>query len=172
MNIFALEKFDDQGSLCTFYTVRWEVEEWSETDKFFNKYESDRNFERPIQELAVFLTKKIGNDFGALEDFFRFENAAQALPPSGKHKVGEITINYGNFPLRLYCLRISDSLVVLFNGGEKTAKNAQGGKTSMVFYEANQFAKRILEALQQKEIYITPNEREFRTFNNSEEIYL
>jgi uncharacterized SAM-binding protein YcdF (DUF218 family) len=63
-------------------------------------------------------------------------------------------------------------LVVLFNGGEKTAKNAQGGKTSMFFNEANQFAKRILEALQQKEIYITPNKREFRYFKDSEEIYL
>lgn len=172
MNIFALEKFDDQGSRCTFYTVRWEEVEWSETDKFFDKYESATNFERPIQELAVFLTKKIGNDVGALEDFFRFENTAQALPPSGKHKVGEITINYGNFPLRLYCLRISDSLVVLFGGGEKTAENAQGGKTSMAFHEANQFAKRILEAIQQKEIYITPNEREFRNFDDSEEMYL
>jgi hypothetical protein len=172
VNIFALEKFDDQGSRCTFYTVRWEEEEWSETDKFFNKYESDTNFGRPIQELAVFLTKKIGNDVGALEDFFRFENTAQALPPSGKHKVGEITINYGNFPLRLYCLRISESMVVLFSGGEKTAQNAQGGKTSMAFHEANQFAKRILEAIRQDEIYITPNEREFKNFDGSEEIYL
>ena len=172
MNIFALEKFDDQGSRCTFYTVRWEEEEWSETDKFFNKYESDTNFGRPIQELAVFLTKKIGNDVGALEDFFRFENTAQALPSSGKHKVGEITINYGNFPLRLYCLRMSESMVVLFSGGEKTAQNAQGGKTSMAFHEANQFAKRILEAIRQGEIYITPNEREFKNFDGSEKIYL
>jgi len=172
VNIFALEKFDDQGSRCTFYTVRWEEAVWSETDKYFDKYESDTDFERPIQELALFLTKKIGNDVGALEDFFRFEHTAQALPPSGKHRMGEITINYGNFPLRLYCLRISDSLVVLFNGGEKTAENAQGGKTSMVFHEANQFAKRILEALQKKDIYITPNEREFRYFDDSEEIFL
>jgi len=42
----------------------------------------------------------------------------------------------------------------------------------MFFNEANQFAKRILEALQQKEIYITPNKREFRYFKDSEEIYL
>ena len=149
-----------------------EAETLSETDIFFEKYDSDSTFERPIQELAVFLTKKIGNDVGALEDFFRFENSAHALPPSGKFKVGEVSINYGNFPLRLYCLRISDSLVVLFNGGKKTAENAQGGKTSMVFHDANLYAKRILEALQQKEIYITINEREFRNFDDSEEIYL
>jgi len=172
VNTFTLEIFDDQGRQCTFYTVRWEEAESNETDRFFEKYENDSNFEKTIQELAVFLTKKIGNDVGAQKDFFRFENAAQALPPSGKYKVGEITINYGNFPLRLYCLRISDSLVVLFNGGEKTADTAQGGKTSMAFHEANQFAKRILEALQEGEIYITPNDREFRYFDGSEEIYL
>ncbi len=171
MNTFALEIFDDEGSRCTFYTVRWEEAVLSETDKFFQKFRKDEQLKTSLQELAKFLEIVIGDEKGALEDFFRFENTAQALPPSGNHKVGEIIINYGNFPLRIYCLRISDSLVVLFNGGEKTAENAQGGKTSMVFYEANQFAKRILEALQQKEIYITPDEREFRSFDDSEEIY-
>jgi hypothetical protein len=61
---------------------------------------------------------------------------------------------------------------VLFNGGEKTAESAQEGKTSMAFYEANTFAKKILEALQQKEIYIIPNQRAFRYFDDSEEIFL
>jgi hypothetical protein len=172
VNTFELEIFDDQGKICTFYTVKWENAELSETEKFFIKYENDSTFQLSIQELAKFVFEKIANELGALEYFFRFENAAQALPPSGKHKVGEITINYGNFPLRLYCLRISDRLVVLFNGGEKTAGNAQGGKTSMVFYEANQFAKRILEALQQEEIQITPDERALRNFDGSQEISL
>jgi hypothetical protein len=172
VNIFVLEKFDDRGSCCTFYTVRWEEATLSETDQFFDKYENVANFERPIQELAIFLTKKIGNETGALMDFFRFENTAQALPPSGKHKVDQITINYGEFPLRLYCLRISDRLVVLFNGGEKTSDTAQKGKTSMVFVEANQFAKQILEALRIKDIYITADGREFRNFDDSEDIIL
>ena len=172
MNIFALEKYDDEGSRCTFYTVRWEIVDANETDRFFNKYDHDINAQQAIQELAIFLTKKIGNEHGALQEFFRFENIAHALPPSSKQKMGEITINYSNFQLRLYCLRISDSLVVLFNGGKKTSHNAQGGKTSMVFHEANQFAKRILAALQYKEIYITANQREFRTYNDSEEIFL
>jgi hypothetical protein len=172
VNIFALEIFDDQGRICTFYTVRWENAELSETDKFFEKYENDSTFQRPMQELAKFISKKIGNELGALEDFFRFENAAQALPPSGSYKVEDIYINYGNFPLRLYCLRISENLVVLFNGGEKTADTAQGGKTSVAFREANVFAKRILDALNNKDIYITADQREFRLFNDSSEIII
>lgn len=172
MNTFVLEKFDDQGKQCAFYTVRWEDAELSETDKFFVKYESDSKFERNVQELATFISRKIGEEMGALEDFFRFENAAQALPPSGTYKVGDLCINYGNFPLRLYCLRISESLVVLFNGGEKTSETAQGGKTGMAFHEANLFAQRILGALKEKDIYITANEREFRDHTGSSEIII
>jgi len=79
VNTFALEIFDDQGQVCTFYTVRREDAALSETDKFFVKYENDSTFQRPLQELAKFISIKIGDEMGALEDFFRFENAAQAL---------------------------------------------------------------------------------------------
>jgi len=119
VNTFALEIFDDQGQVCTFYTVRWEDATLSETDKFFQKFRYDEQLKNSLRELASFLEVVIGDEHGALEYFFRFENAAQALPPSGTYKVQDISIKYGNFPLRLYCLRISEKLVVLFNGGEK-----------------------------------------------------
>ncbi len=170
MNTFALEIFDDQGLVCTFYTVRWEDAEHSETDKFLVKYENNTTLQRPLQELAKFISSKIGDEMGALEDLFRFENIAQALPPSGTHQVDNLYINFGNFPLRLYCLRLSENLVVLFNGGEKTSNTAQGGKTSMAFHEANIFAKRILDALKNKDIYITADQREFRNYDGSDEI--
>lgn len=172
MNRFVLEIFDDESRVCTFYTVRWEDAKLSETDKFFAKYENDSNLQLPIQELSKFLFKKIGDETGALGDFFRFENAAQALPPSGTHEVQELSINYDNFPLRLYSLRISDTLVVLFNGGEKTAHSAQGGKTSMAFQEANIFAKRIMDALKEKDIYIADDQRSFLYFDGDDEIII
>ena len=172
MNTFALEIFDDQGKVCTFYTVKWDYATLSETDKFFVKYENDIKLRQPLQELAVFISKKIGNETGALEDYFRFENDAHALPPSGAYKVEDITINYEDFPLRLYCLRISKSLVVLFNGGEKTDIKAQGGKTSMSFHEANIFSKRIMDALTKRDIYITDDQREFRSFDGSDDILI
>jgi hypothetical protein len=173
VNIFVLEKYDDEGSLCTFYTVRWdEPDAISETDQFFEKFENHPVHKKALQELAVFIFRKIANETGALEEFFRFENYAQALPPGGRHLVGEITIDYGNFPLRLYCLRITSQLVVLFNGGEKSSQTAQSGNTSMFFIEANQFAKRILEAINQNEIYITQNNRELLYYNGNSEIIL
>jgi hypothetical protein len=172
VNTFELEIFDDEGQVCSFYTVRWQDAELSETDKFFIKYENDANLQRPLQELASFISNKIGDEMGAKDYFFRFENDAQALPPRGTYQLENISINFGNFPLRLYCLRISESLVVLFNGGEKTAATAQSGQTSMAFHEANIFAKRIMEALYNNNIYITANQREFRDNNGSKEIIL
>lgn len=172
MNTFALELFDDEGQICTFYTVRWEDAELAETDKFFQKFRYDEQLKDSLRELASFLKVVIGDEYGALEDFFRFENTAHALPPSGTHKVEDLYINFGNFPLRLYCLRISETLVVLFNGGEKTAGTAQGGRTSMAFQEAQIFAKRILKAWRENDIYITADQRAFRNYNGSEEIII
>jgi hypothetical protein len=108
-----------------------------------------------------FLQIIIGDEHGALKPFFRYENQAEALPPSGSYQVGQIIFDYGHFPLRLYCLRISDSLVILFNGAEKTSKSAQGGATSMPFREANQFAGRIMEAIRRKGITVSEDGRNF-----------
>jgi hypothetical protein len=172
VNIFALEIFDDEGALCTFYTVRWEDASNSETDKFFAKFENDSRLDWALQELAILLTKIIGNKTGALSCFFRFENKAQALPPAGKMPIDSITLNYEEFPLRLYCLRITESIVVLFNGGEKTAHSAQDGLTSMAFIEANQFAARILEAYNCGDISISSDGRKIITWDKSNDILL
>jgi hypothetical protein len=159
VNTFVLELFDDEGAACTFYTVRWEDAEESETDRFFSKFEKNPRLMPRLQDLAQFVYQKIGEEMGAVDAFFRPENAAQALPPSGYHRVQALNINYHRFPLRLYCLRITKNLVVLFNGGEKTATSAQGGRTSMAFHDANQFAIRIRQALQSGEITIAPDQR-------------
>ena len=168
--MFALEVFNDEGNCCTFYSVRWENQEISETDKFFQKFQNDAINKISLQKLVAFL-EVIMEEKGAQEAFFRLENNAHALPPQGKHLINEITIDFANFPLRLYCLRLSNALIVLFNGAEKTSSTAQGGKTSMVFAEANTFAKRILDALYHKDIYIE-NKRKFVLYNGTDEIYL
>ena len=172
MNNFVLQLFDNLGKKCSFYTVKWDSIDLSETDRFFLKYRENVNLKRSFQELAKFIEIIIGNDYVAKEEFFRFENKAQALPPTGNYQIGEITINYGNFPLRLFCLRISDNLVVLFNGGEKTNQKAQSSKISMAFIEANLFAEKILKALNDKTIFISNDGRRFICSGDNEEIIL
>lgn len=97
MNTFELKLFDDEGQRCSFYTVRWLDAEYSETEKFLNKFRHEPNLARPLQELMKFLQIIIADEQGALKPFFRYENQAEALPPSGIYEVGQITIDYGHF---------------------------------------------------------------------------
>ena len=173
MNTFALEIWDDESLECTFYTVRWDDIDISETDKFIIKYDSDEMplLKKALQQLLSFLFDVIGEQ-GAKKAFFRFENKAEALPPSGTFELEELTLNLHYFPLRLYCLRLTEHLVILFNGGEKTDQSAQGSKASMAFHDANAFAAKILEALKDGDIHITEDQRFLRYFNNSNDIVL
>jgi hypothetical protein len=85
--------------------------------------------------------------------------------------LAEIGLNYPGFPLRLYCLRLSEKVVVLFNGGIKSAQTAQDSKDlRMKFFEAQTFAKRILEAISANEIYI--KDSQILDFQGNESIYL
>lgn len=162
MNSFTVEIWDDEGENCTLFTVRKDGSEHSETDKFFLKAQKNEKLKRNFQELATFITDVIGDQDGALEIYFRDEREAHGLPPKKTIEKEDVTFFYIDYPLRLYCLRISNEIVVLFNGDEKTSNSAQEGKTSMVFYEAQQFAKRILAGILKDE---------FR-FDQDEEIFL
>ena len=58
-------------------------------------------------------------DKGALEAYFKVEDAANALPivPQSLR-----VANKKDFGIRLYCIRINDSILVLLNGAIKTSK--------------------------------------------------
>lgn len=159
MSNFALEIFDDEGSKCLLYTVVMDGEERSEAEKFFNKFYHSPQFKEYSQELARFLTHTISEKNGAINEYFRDEKNAHALPPYPGVEVEEISI-LDAFPLRLYCLRLSSSCLILFNGAEKTSQTAQDGATSMSFHEANLFAEKILRALANREIKLCEKQRE------------
>ena len=176
MNIFALEIWDDEASKCTFYTVRWEDAKENETDKFFNKYDAKPDLKRSSQELLSFVLDSIGEDHGAIDALFnRFENDVIGLPNKGKAIVSGIVFLYPNFPLRLYALRINDrsDIVVLFNGGLKSAQTNQASRDlNLKWVEACQFAKRIEEALREGELIVDPKKRKMLSADGQDEIYL
>lgn len=177
MNTFALEIWYDEGNICTFYSVRFFSENGTpfETDKFFDKYAVSGNpFEEEAFQLFRLITESIGNIYGATDDFFdRAENKAQALPPRPKKWVEEIKELGINFPLRLYCYRVTEQIVILFNGGIKDANTAQESKSlSMKYYEAQSFVKEIEEALQSEMITITDDNRYLQNFDGSTDIIL
>jgi hypothetical protein len=176
VNNFVLEKWDDEGQECTFYTVRWQDSEENETDKFFDKYYSIAEYKQSVQELLSFVLDSIGDDYGAIDILFnRFENNVVGLPNKGRVTVDEICFIYPNFPLRLYALRINNrkNLVVLFNGGVKSAQTNQNSKDlNLKWLEACQFAKRIDEAIREDEIIIDTKNRLILSAYGDDEILL
>lgn len=154
MNNFALEIWDDESKMVTFYTVRKHDASRNETDKFIDKFIDDEEYKEFIYEIYNLLAEEIGGKHGAKKFFFnRHEKNVTALPPT-KVTLNEITVNLHGNPLRLYCLRINKEIVILFNGGLKTAQTAQAGQTSMSFYEANTYAEKINKAFYDKTIQI------------------
>jgi hypothetical protein len=176
VNIFVLELWDDESAKCTFYTVRWDEAEQNETDKFFDKYDSIPETKQSAQELLSFVLDSIGEDYGAIDALFnRFENEVVGLPNKGKVTVGEIIFLYPHFPLRLYALRINNrnDLVVLFNGGIKSAQTNQLSRDlNIKWIEACRFAKRIEEAISNKEIIIDSKQRKILSADGNDEILL
>lgn len=78
-----------------------------------------------------------------------------------------------HFPLRLYCYRISESIVVLFNGGIKDEHSAQASNDiRLKFYEAQKFAEPIAEALQDGTIVIAKDGRTLWDFQGNIEFIL
>ncbi len=148
MNNFALEIWDDESSRVTFYTVRQEDAEFTEMEKFIQKFEGHPRLGQQLEEIIALLLDVMGERRGALPDYFnRPERAASALPPKPGTAI-EIGFNNLHFPLRLFCLRVSDEIVVLFNGGEKTSERTQDSPDlSVKINEADSFASRILDEL-------------------------
>ena len=107
-----------------YYTFQIENHDESETLKFFNKLKNNTEHTDELNELADWLVK-IGDEYGALPFLFRFEDEAGALPPNFKSqrriKIEKIEKN----DLRLYCIWISEKIVILANGGLKLSVVAQ-----------------------------------------------
>src|SRR5688500_17022902 len=77
---------------------------------------------RQLSEINRFI-QQIGEEYGAEDQFFKRERYAERLPPPNYRFIdsdGET-----DFGLRLYCLKLSESVVILLNGDRKTAQKIQ-----------------------------------------------
>ena len=169
MKNFVLEIFDDEFALVTYYTVRWDELKESETNKFVLRFASSEELRPFYQQIAALLVD-MGERKGARKHYFsRHEDLASALPPKGTFETNGIEINFYGNPLRLYCTRLNDNIVVLFNGGLKTARTAQASEDlARKFREAQHFARTIWEAVQDKTILIKETTRRITNFDGSE----
>lgn len=160
-----IEEFKDFEKV-RFYTVRLEKEEeWeeeTEADKFFREFLDKPEKPSSGGELIFNSIVEIG-ERGAKERYFRFENRANALPPPARTLVelGQSEETRGD-NLRLYCIRLSEEIVILISGDRKTMETAQECPiVAPHFRLANNLAKKIDEAIINKEIVIDGKELRF-----------
>ena len=173
VNIFALEIWDDEAAKCTFYTVKYDDAETNETDLFFEKYDAIAEYKEANQELLSFVLLSIGNDHGAINELFnRDENEVKGLPVQGKRTIENITYHFPEFPLRLYALKITNNIVILFNGGIKDGPTNQTSSLHLEWRAACEFAKRINEALHDGTIIVNEKHRKLNNYDGSDEIIL
>lgn len=105
--IELLEEYEN----VNFYSIRLAGEELTEVEAFFEKFPVGSEYDEEIDVIISWMDKIA--ECGALERYFR---------PEGRYGdgVGVIPIDIGN-KVRLYCLRLSDKILVFGNGGVKDA---------------------------------------------------
>lgn len=104
-----IELFEEHANV-NIYTIRFKNES-SEFDKFLDKFPIGCDFDEDINIIIKWLDR-IGKG-SALERYFRTE---------GKYKDDVYAIPIETSNLRLYVIRISDSILILGNGGNKQTK--------------------------------------------------
>ena len=100
-----------ESDKCTMYTIQFLSEDKNEFQRFIAKFKDDATYNPDFVKIVNFITQI--SERGALERYFR---------PEGKMKDGVCALPTISSKLRLYCLRLSDSILVLGNGDVKDTK--------------------------------------------------
>lgn len=96
---------------CTIYSIRFRNNDDAEIQRFYNKFVGALEYDADLSKLFNILNH-IG-EVGALERFFR---------PEGKMNDRVCALPVLRSKLRLYCIRLSDKILVVGNGGAKTTQ--------------------------------------------------
>ena len=104
-----------QTDIAGLFTISIEGEDSTEFQKFLEKFKEDASRK---EELSVILTliNRMLTASGFLERYFR---------PEGKMSDHVAALPVERTQLRLYCLRMSDSVLIVGNGGVKKTKTYQ-----------------------------------------------
>lgn len=134
----------EQNDNVSLYSICFVCNDESEFDKFLNEFKDNVQYKKDYDVILLALEKII--DKGALERFFRLEG--------GRVKALAIDSNY----LRLYCLRISDQILIIGNGGiKKTRTFQEDPKLSGYVMDLRTFDKVLKEAQRSGKVSIEKN---------------
>lgn len=120
---YYLELIEEHDS-ANLYSIHLEGEELSELERFFDKFPVGSIYDEDIDVILAWLDK-IGEK-GALERYFR---------PEGKYGDGVCAIPIDTNKLRLYCIRLTDKILIFGNGGVKDADCWENSETLSQYVE-------------------------------------
>lgn len=100
-----------EGDNCTIYTLQFLRDTENEFEKFVAKFINNAEYSEDYTRIAAFIARIART--GAKERYFRSE---------GKMSDSVVALPVMTSKLRLYCLRLSDKILVLGNGGVKTTR--------------------------------------------------
>ena len=113
MAIVSLKTIEQNDNVGMF-SICFEGSSESEFEKFLAEFKDNATYNKDFNVILMALAKII--DKGALERFFRNE---------GRMKDNVKALAIDSRKLRLYCLRISDQILILGNGGIKSTRTYQ-----------------------------------------------
>ncbi len=144
------------GENCTMYSIQFLSEDESEFERFYSKFKDETVYNEDFERLLNILGRIA--DFGAFERFFR---------PEGKMSDGVCALPVLKSRLRLYCLRLSDKILILGNGGVKASRTYNEDNTLRGYVITLQkFDRLIREGVKNGTIIVTENTIETdNTFN-------
>ena len=129
------------------FSICFDGSEESEFEKFLNEFKDNATYNREFNVILLALSKII--DKGALERFFRNE---------GRMNDNVKALVIDSRKLRLYCLRISDQILILGNGGVKATRTYQeDSKLSGYVMDLQSFDKVLLKAQKSGKVTIEKN---------------
>ena len=143
----ATLKTIEQNDNVGMFSICFDGSEVSEFEKFLNEFKDNATYNKDFNVILLALSKII--DKGALERFFRNE---------GRMNDNVKALAIDSRKLRLYCLRISDQILILGNGGMKATRTYQeDSKLSGYVMDLQSFDKVLLKAQKSGKVTIEKN---------------
>lgn len=133
-----------------YYTAHIEDADNNEFQDFLVRMQAIPEYKEQLGKILQFINE-IGEKHGAHKGHFKHERSAEALPPPYYIQPGKPN-KYG---LRLYCIRLSDEIVILLNGDLKTNNNPEECPNCRKHFRfANTLARKLDEAIRDKDVIL------------------
>lgn len=141
-----LKTIEQSDNVCL-YSICFDGSEVSEFVKFLATFKDNGTYNRDFRIILLALEKII--DKGALERLFRIE---------GRMGDNVAALAIDSRSLRLYCLRISDQILILGNGGLKTTRTYEEDPKLLGYVvDLQSFDKALAEAQKNGTVRIEKN---------------